>query len=141
MVEVSELRQSPFLEDVPESDIQQLARIAVITNFREGEILFQVNHPARHLYLLKSGSVLLCFPNGRSLVVRKSGQALGWSSLVSPFYHTATGICLTDSVFYQFSNAELFELFRMNTALTSRIMAKIEIVIQERKPYRARKAA
>ena len=141
MVEVSELKQSPFLEDVPESDIQQLARIALITNFREGEMLFQANHPARYFYLLKSGSVLLCFPSGRSLVIRESGQPLGWSSLVSPLHHTATGICLTDSVFYQFSNAELFELFRMNTGLGSRIMAKIEAVIQQRKPYRAPRAA
>ncbi|MGQ9485025.1 MAG: hypothetical protein ACUVSA_08620 [Desulfosoma sp.] len=48
---------------------------------------------------------------------------------------------MTDSVFYEFRNAELFELFRMNTALASRIMVKIEAVMQERKPYRTRKAA
>lgn len=141
MVEVSELAQSPFLADIPESDIQQLARIAVISDFHEGAVLFQANQPARSLFLLKSGVVLLCFPSGRALVVRQPGQALGWSSLVSPLQYTATGICLTDSVFYEFRNAELFELFRMNTALASRIMAKIEAVMQERKPYRARKAA
>lgn len=141
MVEVSELAQSPFLHDIPESDIHQLARIAVITNFHEGALLFQANHPARSLFLLKSGAVLLCFPNGRALVVRQSGQALGWSSLVSPLHYTATGICLTDSVFYEFRNAELFELFRMNTGLASRIMVKIEAVMQERKPYRTRQAA
>ncbi|MEJ5348097.1 MAG: cyclic nucleotide-binding domain-containing protein [Desulfosoma sp.] len=141
MVELSELKQSPFLADVVESDIQQLARIASIVNFREGEILFQANSPARYLYILKSGCVLLCFPNGRSLVVGQSGQALGWSSLVSPLHYTATGICLTDSVFFQFTNAELFDLFRMDTTLATTIMAKIEVVIQERKPYRTPMAA
>ncbi|MGQ9485026.1 MAG: hypothetical protein ACUVSA_08625 [Desulfosoma sp.] len=84
MVEVSELAQSPFLQDIPESDIHQLARIAVITNFHEGALLFQANHPARSLILLKSGAVLLCFPNGRALVVRQSGQLWAgpaWSAL------------------------------------------------------------
>ncbi|ROQ93475.1 Crp/Fnr family transcriptional regulator [Desulfosoma caldarium] len=141
MVEVSELAQSPFLADIPESDIQQLAQIAILSNFHEGTVLFQAKQPARSLFILKSGAVLLCFPSGRALVVRQTGQALGWSSLVSPLHYTATGICLADSVFYEFRNAELFDLFRMNTPLASRIMAKIEAVMQERKPYRRRKAA
>ncbi len=136
MVEASELRQSPFLADVPDGDVQRLAELAVLVHFRESEMIFQAGTPAKNLYLLKSGSVLLSFPNGRSLVLRQPGQALGWSSLVSPFHHTATAVCLTDSVLYQFSNAELFSLFRMDSGLATRITAKIESVIQERKPYR-----
>lgn len=141
MVEASELRQSPFLADLPDGDVQRLAEVAVLVHFAESEIIFQANTPAKNLFLLKSGSVLLCFPNGRSLVVRRPGQALGWSSLVSPFHYTATAVCLTDSVLYQFSNAELFSLFRMDAGLATRITAKIESVIQERKPYRMRRSA
>lgn len=136
MVEASELRQSPFLADIPDGDVQKLAEVAVVAHFREGEIIFQANGPAKNFFLLKSGSVLLCFPNSRSLVVRRPGQALGWSSLVSPFHYTATAVCLTDSVTYQFSNTELFSLFRMDAGLATRITAKIESLIQERKPYR-----
>lgn len=136
MVEASELRQSPFLADIPDGDVQRLAEVAALVHFRESEIIFQAGTPAKNLYLLKSGSVLLSFPNGRALVVRQPGQALGWSSLVSPFHHTATAVCLTDSVLYQFRNAELFSLFRMDSGLATRITAKIQSVIQERKPYR-----
>ncbi|SHF49216.1 Cyclic nucleotide-binding domain-containing protein [Desulfacinum infernum DSM 9756] len=138
MIHSEELRQSPFLADFTESDIAHLAQIALPTRWRPGEAIFSARSPAKYLYILKSGSILLCFPNGRSFVVREPGQLLGWSSLVSPFHYTATGLCLTESTLFQFPNSELYKLFQMDAGLGQRVMQKIAAIMQERKPYRTR---
>ncbi|SMC25274.1 Cyclic nucleotide-binding domain-containing protein [Desulfacinum hydrothermale DSM 13146] len=138
MIPSAELQQSPFLDDLAESDRAHLAQIGVPTHWMPGEAIFTARSPAKYLYILKSGSILLCFPNGRSFVVREPGQLLGWSSLVSPFHYTATGLCLTESTLFQFPNSELYKLFQMDAGLGQRIMQKIATVMQERRPYRTR---
>ncbi len=138
MIDVAELKQNPFLADFNESDIALLAGIAVPTHWKAGESIFSARSPAKYLYILKSGSILLCFPNGRSFAIREPGQLLGWSSLVSPFHYTATGLCLTESTLYQFPNSELYQLFRMDASLGQKVMQKIASIMHERKPYRSR---
>lgn len=136
MVEIKELVSYPFLEGLTESEIGALASIAVQSNWKEGEEFFRAHTPATNLYLLKSGTVLLCFPSGRSFPIRERGQAIGWSSLVNPFYYTATGLCLTDVSLYQFPGTELYRLIRMDSYLGHRLMHKIAQIMGERKPYR-----
>jgi len=135
MIETSELKECRFLEDFTESELAALASIGTPTHWKEGETIFQARSPATHLYILKTGSVLLCFPNGRSYAVRHSGWAIGWSSLVSPFHYTASALCLTDTTLYQFPSVELYNLLRMDSNLGYRLMNKITQIMEQRKPY------
>jgi len=138
MIDTAELKFCQFLDGLDELELVQLASIGTPTHWREGETLFQARSPAKHLYLLKSGTLLLCFPNGRSFAVRNPGQAIGWSSLMSPFYYTATGVFLRDATLYQFPGRELFGLFQMNAGLGYRVVERIARISEERKPYRQR---
>jgi CRP-like cAMP-binding protein len=106
-----------------------------MSHWKEGETLFQVRSFANHLYILKSGSVLLCFPNGRALALRKPGQVIGWSSLVNPFRHTATGVCLTDVDLYEFPREEIYRLIQMDSNFGQSLMQKVMQTMNERKPY------
>jgi len=135
MVPTADLISLQFLEDFQESYLEALASIGAPSHWKEGETLFHARSPAQQLYLLKSGSVLLYFPDGRALAVRDPGQALGWSSLVNPFRHTATGLCLTDVDLYQFPREELYRLLQMDADFGQALMRKIVVTMHQRRPY------
>ncbi|HDM77098.1 MAG TPA: cyclic nucleotide-binding domain-containing protein [Deltaproteobacteria bacterium] len=136
MIDISELKESGYFSDFSDSDLAELAVIGTATHWQEGEIIFQQGSPAKNFFILKKGTVLLCFPSGRSLHLKNGGHGIGWSSLVSPFRYTATGICLTDTTLIQFSGTELYSLIRMNADFGHKLMAKIARTMEERKKYR-----
>ncbi|MDY0040329.1 MAG: cyclic nucleotide-binding domain-containing protein [Desulforhabdus sp.] len=140
MVSTRELRELDFFKDFQESELAALASIASLTRWNEGEAIFHAGTPATYLYTLKSGTILLCFPNGRSLPLREEGHALGWSSLVSPFRYTATALCLSDVRLYRFSGRELYRLIQMDAAFGQRLMHKIARVMEQRRLYRQGKS-
>ncbi|HDL90570.1 MAG TPA: cyclic nucleotide-binding domain-containing protein [Thermodesulforhabdus norvegica] len=136
MISVNELKKCEFFRDFDDSELVQLAKLAFPSRWNEGELIFRSKTPAQHLYTLKKGAILLAYPNGRSIVVEKPGDTLGWSTLVSPFYHTATAICLTPVELIGFSKKDLFTLMQMDANLAQRIVQKIIPVMQQRRPYR-----
>lgn len=136
MISTKELRDCDFLQGFSEPELTALASVASQKQWREGETLFQVGAPAVNLYILRSGTILLCFPNGRSMPLRERGQAIGWSSLTSPFKITATAVCLTDVNLYEFPGRELYRLIQMDASFGQRLMQKIAQVMENRKPYR-----
>ncbi len=136
MVSTRELRETEFLRDFHESELSDLAGIAAHTRWKEGETIFHAGALAAALYLLRVGTILLCFPNGRSMPLRDEGHAVGWSSLVSPFRYTATAVCLSDVRLYEFSGRELYRLIQMNALFGQRLMQKIAQIMEQRDRYR-----
>lgn len=135
MISLSELGNYQFFEGLTEAELSALASIAVPMQCKEGETLFQARSTATHLYILKSGTVLLSYPSGSSIPLVNSGHALGWSSLVSPFRHTGTAICLTDTTLFQFAGSDLYRLLQMDSHLAQTLMQRIARVMEQRKPY------
>jgi CRP-like cAMP-binding protein len=135
MIDTLELKRCSFFESFSEAELTPLASLAARVQYKEGEVLFHARSPATYLYILRKGTVLLCYPNGRSLPLRNGGQAIGWSSLVSPFQHTATAICLTDVDLYECSADELYRVIQMNANLGQLLMRKVAKIMEERGPY------
>jgi CRP-like cAMP-binding protein len=140
MVSTRELRELDFFKDFQESELAALASIASHIRWAEGETIFHAGTPAAYLYMLRAGTILLCFLNGRSLPLRDEGHAIGWSSLVSPFRYTATALCLSDVRLYQFSGRELYRLIQMDAAFGQRLLHKIARIMEQRKLYRQGKS-
>jgi len=137
MVSATELRESEFLKGFTEPELAALASVASHSRWAEGETLFREGSLAGYLYILKSGTILLHFPNGRSLPLRGGGHAIGWSSLVSPFKYTATAVCLTDADLYEFRGRDLYRLIQMDADFGKHLMRKISGIMEERRAYRS----
>lgn len=136
MVSTRELKEMEFFNGFQESELSDLASIASHTRWKEGETIFHAGSPAGALYLLRVGTILLCFPSGRSMPLRDAGHAIGWSSLVSPFRYTASAVCLSEVRLYEFSGRELYRLIQMNATFGQKLMRKIAEIMEQRSHYR-----
>ena len=135
MIPIDELKQYEILEELDPAELKILSGMAEATQMREGEVLIHAGLPARTLYILKQGDLMVSFPDGRAITLHKPGGVVGWSALVSPTSYTASVTCLTDSTLIGFSGSELLRLVQRNVAVGTKIMRKISEVLSRRLPF------
>jgi CRP-like cAMP-binding protein len=117
------------------TELGLLARIATTTHAGEGEVLIQAGLPARTLYLLQEGDLMVAFPDGRAITLHTAGEVVGWSALIHPSSYTASVVCLTDATLIAFAGRELLRLVQSNAATGTRIMRKVSAVVSKRLPF------
>ncbi len=85
---VDELPEHPFFAGLDLAAVVLLARCAVHTHFRPGEVLFREGEPADAFYVLRHGRVAIELRLPTREVVLDSahdGDVVGWSWLVPPY--------------------------------------------------------
>ena len=135
MIPIEELKRYEIFAELDLSELKLLSAMAEERRAREGEELIQVGSPARTLYILQEGGLMVAFPDGRAITLHKAGRVVGWSALVSPTHYTASVRCLTDSTLIAFPGSELLRLVQRNVAFGTKIMRKISQVLSRRLPF------
>jgi CRP-like cAMP-binding protein len=135
VIPIDELKQYEILAELDPTELKILSGMADATQAREGEVLIRAGLPARTLYILKQGDLMVAFPDGRAITMHKPGGVVGWSALVSPTSYTASVTCLTDCTLISFSGSELLRLVQRNVAVGTKIMRKISEVLSRRLPF------
>lgn len=135
MLPIDELKQYEILAELDSADLKILSGMAEAIQAREGEVLIRAGLPARMLYILKQGDLMVSFPDGRAITLHKPGGVVGWSALVSPTGYTASVTCLTDCTLIGFSGSELLRLVQRNVVVGTKIMRKIGEVLSRRLPF------
>ena len=135
MVPIDELKKYEILVDLDPTELKILSSMAETIHAREGEVLIRAGLPARTLYILQQGDLMVAFPDGRAITLHKPGGVVGWSALVSPAGYTASVTCLTDCTLITFSGSELLRLVQRNVAMGTKIMRNISKVLSRRLPF------
>ena len=135
MIPIEELKRYEILADLDPAELKFLSGMAEVTHAREGEVLIQAGLPARTLYILQKGNLMVAFPDGRAITLHKPGGVVGWSALVSPTRYTASVTCLTDCTLITFPGSELLRLVQRNVAMGTKIMRNISKVLSRRLPF------
>ena len=135
MIPIDELKKYEILSDLDPTELKILSSMAETTHAREGEVLIRAGLPARTLYILQEGDLMVAFPDGRAITMHKPGGVVGWSALVSPTSYTASVTCLTDCTFITFPGSELLRLVQRNVAIGTKIMRNISEVLSRRLPF------
>ena len=102
MKQLDDLRQHQVFGVFPDD---QLSRLAGITNKRtygRNESIYKRGDSAKHLFLVRKGLVNLrdTAPGqieGMSVETCGPGQVIGIASLMKPYEHSLTAVCLEDS--------------------------------------------
>jgi CRP-like cAMP-binding protein len=135
VIPVKELRKYDIFAELDPAELKFLSNMAEMTIAREGEVLIRAGLPARKLYILQQGGLMVAFSDGRAITFHKPGRVVGWSALVSPTRYTASVTCLTDCTLIGFSGSELLRLIQRNVAVGTKIMRKISEVLSRRLPF------
>jgi len=83
------LRTHPFLSDLDDIYVKQIAGCASNVSFRENDYIFREGEQATKFYLIRTGKAALEI-NGREkgrirVLTIGAGQILGWSWIVRPY--------------------------------------------------------
>ena len=135
MITIEELKRYEIFAELDLTELKLLSAMAEARHAREGEELIRVGSPARTLYILQQGGLMVAFPDGRAITLHKPGRVVGWSALVSPTHYTASVTCLIDSALISFPGSELLRLVQRNVAFGTKIMRKISQVLGRRLPF------
>lgn len=135
MITIEDLRKHEIFAEMDPTELKLLSAMAEEKHAREGEELIIAGSPARTLYILQEGGLMITFPDGRAITLHKPGRVVGWSALVSPTHYTASVTCLTDSTLIAFPGSELLRLVQRNVAFGTKIMRKISEVLSRRLPF------
>jgi len=135
VITIQELKRYEIFAGLDLAELKLLSAMAEERQAREGEELIREGSPARTLYILQEGNLMVAFPDGRAITLHRPGRVVGWSALVSPTYYTASVTCLTDSILISFPGSELLRLVQRNVAFGTKIMRKISEVLSRRLPF------
>lgn len=135
MITTEDLKKYEIFAEMDLTELKLLSAMAEERKAREGEELIRAGSPARTLYILQEGGLMVVFPDGRAITLHKPGRVVGWSALVSPTHYTASVTCLTDSTLIAFPGNELLRLVQRNVAFGTKIMRKISEVLSRRLPF------
>jgi CRP-like cAMP-binding protein len=141
MVSVDFLKQYSFFKGFNEEQIKNLADIATEESYKAGFQLWQKGDPARNLYLLEEGKIVLVMDTyiGAAKPVMElpvdivtKGDAMGWSAVVEPYVYTLGARCVNDSKAIALDGAKLRELLNKDTSLGYKFMQAAVKVIANR---------
>lgn len=93
--------------------VQEIENIVVEESYDEGSLLFEKGEAALDFYILTKGNVELSIgENGYvTHVVKKPGEAFGWSSLVDHHVYTASAVCTESTKLQRIRNEDLIDIF------------------------------
>ena len=127
----------PFLEGLPDEQLQVLGSCAMPVEFGEGEYVFKIGDPANRFYCITEGKVELIDAvgeMGKDVVIHTvgAGDLLGWSWMCPPFkwMFDARAKEPTKAVF--FYATPLREYCENDPALGYELMKRISLVLMDR---------
>jgi CRP/FNR family transcriptional regulator len=135
MVKADELKKQILLEDLSSADLEKIAKIVKILSFKKGEHLFKEKDETKGLYLIHSGKVEISktTPDGwkQTLAVLHGEHFLGELSIIEKRLHEATAIALENTGVYLITKNDFEKMEKQDTALTSKIMKKLVLVLSK----------
>ena len=128
-----------MLEGVTDEALVELEAIARLEEATKGERLFVRGEPAAKFYIVKEGAFSLTLPLRRlddvlelALDEKRTGAALGWSTLVAPYLSIYSCFCTAEGSLFSFERGDLARLMSMDRDLGTRISINLNQMIAGR---------
>jgi len=141
MVTANMLKEFPFFKNLTEEQLEKVAAISCLEEHGAGTQMYKKGDPARSLFLVRSGKVILTLenymgPHRPPLQVTvdtiTKGETMGWSAVVEPYIYTLAALCIDDSSFVATDSEKLRALMEADSDLAYKIMREIAKVISSR---------
>jgi len=81
-LEATELSEQPLLAGLSAEELTDLASIASVKNYHQGETIVAAGDPATSVFFLRSGAVHIALPDGLRLATLTAGMSFGEMALL-----------------------------------------------------------
>lgn len=128
------LTETEFFEGIAPEVMDKITAICQEESYPKDEVLFKKDADARHLFILREGSVNLVIQNGGTLAtpLTESGEVFGWSCMVEDGVYTASAICAEDSRIIKIDRDKLNEIFDQHPHMGLIIIKRLGAVFAKR---------
>ena len=136
MIRKSDLKNCRILQNLSLEQIDRLKPIIHLVSVKSGDEIYHEGKAAQHVYIVKSGKVLLeqdVTPTIRVTVASiDKGESFGWAVLLDSSYHGVTAICDEDAEIFVIDRDLLIEILENDHSIGYRIMIQVASVIKGR---------
>jgi|Deesub1362A_J573_1020465.scaffolds.fasta_scaffold03276_3 signal transduction histidine kinase len=141
METVETLARFDLFDDLPQSALVRIARLAEQERHPRDTILFREGEEATKLYLILRGKLTLekrvqlgRTGTPRQAVVSTVGpwQAAGWSSLVAPYVYTSSGVCREEITVITLRGEALRNLLAEDPEIGYRVYHRVASIVRAR---------
>ena len=124
------LRSCYLFQGLSRSQLEQITAITKEQQIPKGQWLFHEGHEAKHIYMLKAGTVELFIKVEDSIeipitVIRPKNGCVGVGALVEPYLYSLSARCTDDSTLLVIKQTDLLKLMRNDSELRCTIMTNL----------------
>ena len=141
MITGSTLKEFAFFQGFNDSHLKKVAAIALEESYEAGGSMYQKGDPARSLFLVREGKIILVMENYMGLHkapmqitvdVITRGESMGWSALVDPYIYTLGARCIDRVEVIALDAVKLRALLNRDSRLGYKMMQATAKVIASR---------
>jgi len=141
MITGSSLMEFTFFQGFDGKHLEKIAAIAREETYEAGTQMYQNGDPARSLFLVKEGKIILVMENYMgphrapmqiTVDVITQGDSMGWSALVEPYLYTLGALCIDRSQVIALEALKLRELSDAVPEIGYKLMQAVAKVISNR---------
>ncbi len=133
--DIQTLKSLEIFSELDHEDVEEIASLLTPLKIMEGETLMRRGDLAHTFYIVLSGNFMVSFKEDRTITLHNRGDIMGWSTVITPFQYTGTGVALTDGEVLSLPGQNFLRLIQGNSVLGDKIMKKINSVVMERMPF------
>ncbi len=128
-------------QGLSEAQLELLDSMFERVHFDPDELIFDQGQPARYLYILVSGEVVIRYKpyDGPALVVSRipEGGVFGWSTILSRRVYTSGAVAVQESTAFRISEVRLHDLCIQQPETGAILMEHLANAIAERRITRS----
>lgn len=124
------LRGHDLFQSLNVDEMEEISRFSSVKDYKEGEMIFELNGAGSHVYMLMEGMVYLRLPGDLpdfSLVISEleKGELFGLSPLLDSPRYTASAHCAKDTKVLSIEARPFRELLRKNCPVGFNVMNQV----------------
>ena len=124
------LRSCYLFQGLSQTQIEQINAVTIEQQIPKNQWLFHEGHEAKHIYLLKAGTIELFIKVEKSIeipitVIRPKNGCVGVGALVEPYLYSPSARCIDDSTLLVVKQTDLNQLMRNDSEMHCTIMTNL----------------
>lgn len=121
--EIRILETMPLFKNLSPEELEKIARLLHPVKITRGDTLIKEAGVAKNFYIILAGEYKITFPDENSITLKKTGDFVGWATIIAAPKYIGTGVALTDGEALKLSGQDFMRLLRSDADLGNKIMA------------------